>query len=50
MFTLIIREIEDNRVFFIAAVLLAVILGVLFVYEQFYDQTYNVVIGLGMFI
>jgi hypothetical protein len=50
MFTLIIREIEDNRVFFIAAVILAVIFGVLFVYEQFYDQTYNVVIGLGMFI
>jgi hypothetical protein len=49
MFTLIIREIEDNRVFFITAVLLAVIFGVLFVYEQFYDQTYNVVIiGLGM--
>jgi hypothetical protein len=50
MFTLIIREIEDNRVFFIAAVLLAVIFGVLFVYEQFYDQTYNVVIKLGTFI
>jgi hypothetical protein len=50
MFTLIIREIEDNRVFFFAAVIPAVIFGALFVYEQFYDQTYNVVIGLGMFI
>jgi len=44
MFTLIIREIEDNRVFFIAAVLLAVVFGVLFVYEQFYGEKYESVI------
>jgi hypothetical protein len=36
MFTLIIREIEDNRVFFVAVVILAVIFGALIVYEQFY--------------
>jgi hypothetical protein len=50
MFTLIIREIEDNRVFFIAAIILAVIFSVLVVYEQFYGETYDTVIGLGMFI
>ena len=38
MFTLIMREIEDNRVFFIAAAILAVIFGVLFVYQQFYGE------------
>jgi len=48
MLTLIMREIEDNRVFFIAAVILAVIFGVLFVYEQFYgDKDESVIIGFG---
>jgi len=36
MFTLIIREIEDNRIFFIAAAILAVIFSASFIYEQFY--------------
>jgi ABC-type transport system involved in multi-copper enzyme maturation permease subunit len=39
MLTLIMREIEDNRVFFIAAILLMVIFGILLFYQQFYDQT-----------
>ena len=51
MLTLIIREIEDNRVFFIAAVILAVIFSVLFVYQQFYDDKYeDLVIGFGSMI
>ena len=35
MLALIKREIEDNRVFFIAAIILAVIFSVLFVYQQY---------------
>jgi ABC-type transport system involved in multi-copper enzyme maturation permease subunit len=51
MFTLIMREIEDNRVFFIAEIILAVFFGVLFVYGQFYDESYeNVAIPLGIMI
>jgi hypothetical protein len=38
MFTLIIREIEDNRVYFIAAILLLVIFGVMVVYGQLYGE------------
>ena len=41
MFTLIMREIEDNRVFFIAVVILAVIFGVLFVYQHFNGERYE---------
>jgi len=36
MFTLIIREIEDNRVFFIAAAIVAAIFSASFIYGQFY--------------
>ncbi len=51
MFTLIIREIEDNRVFFIAAVILAVIFGALIVYQQFYDEKYeSFIIPFGLMI
>jgi ABC-type transport system involved in multi-copper enzyme maturation permease subunit len=51
MFTLIIREIEDNRVFFIAAVMLAVIFSLLFVYQQFYDEKYqSFIIPFGLMI
>lgn len=51
MFTLIMREIEDNRVFFIAAIILALIFSVLFVYQQFYDEKYeSVIIRLGTMI
>lgn len=50
MFTLIMREIEDNRVFFIAAVIIAVIFGVLFVYQHFYGDEHDVVIKLGFMI
>ena len=51
MFTLIIREIEDNRVFFIAVVILAIIFSVLFVYEQFYgEKDETVIIPFGTMI
>jgi hypothetical protein len=54
MFTLIMREIEDNRVFFIFAALLAVIFSVLFIYQQFEDEKDNsveaVIVGLGTII
>ena len=51
MFTLITREIEDNRVFFIAAVILAVIFGALIVYQQFYDEKYeSFIIPFGLMI
>jgi ABC-type transport system involved in multi-copper enzyme maturation permease subunit len=51
MFTLIMREIEDNRVFFIAEIILAVFFGVLLVYGQFYGERYeNVAIPLGIMI
>ncbi len=38
MFTLILREIEDNRVFFIAAVILAAIFGALFALQLYYGE------------
>jgi hypothetical protein len=38
MLTLIMREIEDNRVFFLAALLLAGILSGVVVWQQFYFQ------------
>jgi ABC-type transport system involved in multi-copper enzyme maturation permease subunit len=38
MFTLIIREIEDNRVFFIAAAILVAIFGVLFAWQLYYGE------------
>jgi hypothetical protein len=52
MLTLITREIEDNRVFFIAAIILALILSILFVYQQFYDGKYesSVIVSFGTMI
>ncbi|MGA2173135.1 MAG: hypothetical protein ABSG82_09055 [Sedimentisphaerales bacterium] len=51
MFTLIKREIEDNRVFFIGALILAAIFGVLLFYQQFYDEKYeSVITGFGTMI
>ncbi|MCJ7778769.1 MAG: hypothetical protein MUP16_10690 [Sedimentisphaerales bacterium] len=44
MLTLIMREIEDSRVFFIAAIIIALIFSVFFVYQQFYDGKYESVI------
>ncbi len=41
MFTLIIREIEDNWVFFLSVIILAVILSSIVVYQQFYDEKYE---------
>lgn len=38
MFTLIIREVEDNRVFFITAAILVAIFGVLFGWQLFYGE------------
>jgi ABC-type transport system involved in multi-copper enzyme maturation permease subunit len=38
MFTLIIREVEDNRVFFIAAAILVAIFGALFVWQLYYGE------------
>ena len=38
MLTLIMREIEDNRVFFIAAVILAVIFSTVFVWQLYYGK------------
>ncbi|MGB7582334.1 MAG: hypothetical protein WBL85_07820 [Sedimentisphaerales bacterium] len=38
MFTLIAREIEDNRVFFIAAAILVAIFGVLFAGQLYYGE------------
>jgi ABC-type transport system involved in multi-copper enzyme maturation permease subunit len=50
MFTLIIREIEDNRVSFVAAAILAAIFGVLFGWQLYYekvdDGTFIVIPGL----
>ena len=52
MFTLIMREIEDNRVFFIAAVILAVIFSTLVVWQQFHpeENEKSVIVGLGTVI
>lgn len=51
MLTLILREIEDNRVFFIGVVILAVIFSVLFVYEQFYgEKDETIIIPFGTMI
>jgi hypothetical protein len=50
MFTLIAREIEDNRVLFIAAAIVAAIFSAFFVYGQFYGETYKVLIGVGTII
>ena len=50
MFTLILREIEDNRVFFIAAAILVAIFGVLFVWQLYYvgvdDEPFIIIPGL----
>jgi hypothetical protein len=51
MFTLIKREIEDTRVFFIGVGVLAVIFGALFFYQQFYDEKYeDGIVGFGTVI
>jgi hypothetical protein len=54
MFTLIKREIEDNRVFFIGAIILALIFSVLVVYQQFDDGKYesveSVIVNFGTMI
>ncbi|MGD0078753.1 MAG: hypothetical protein ABSB91_09065 [Sedimentisphaerales bacterium] len=53
MLTLIKREIEDNRMFFIAAAGLAVIFGVLLVCRQVYhEEKYykDIILGLGAVI
>jgi hypothetical protein len=48
MLTLIKREIEDNRMFFIAAAGLSVIFGVLLVCQKGYDERYTgIILGLG---
>jgi hypothetical protein len=48
------REIEDNRVFFIAAIILALIFSVLVVYQQFDDGKYesveSVIVNFGTMI
>jgi hypothetical protein len=46
------REIEDNRVFFIAAAILVVIFGVSFGFYQFYDAKYygDFIVGFGSMI
>ena len=51
MLALIKREIEDNRVFFIAAIILAVIFSVLFVYQQYNRERYgDMVVSFGIMI
>ena len=46
MFTLIMREIEDNRAFFILATIMAAIFSAFFAYTQFYgDRTYRFIFG-----
>jgi hypothetical protein len=50
MFTLIIREIEDNWVFFLSVIILAVILSSIVVYQQFYDadkEVYKIIVACG---
>jgi ABC-type transport system involved in multi-copper enzyme maturation permease subunit len=59
MFTLIIREIEDNRVFFIAAAILVAIFGALFGWQLYYGEVddgpfiamplFNAMLGMLMF-